>query len=904
MSLEGGIRFGRYRFHHTQGLTRGKQDVRVTPKSLAVLRILLDRSGEVVTRDELFRAVWPDTAVSDAALTTCIQELRRVLADDARRPTYIETVHRRGFRFLPDALAENARSLDRTPHPIPAPTHAPLVGRDLALEELRHALTHARDGRRQTVFVTGEPGIGKTALVDVVLADVTEPVARAECVEHHGAGEAYQPLLDALTRLGTQPRGEVWVAAIRQCAPTWLAQLPALQSLSERQVLHSRAIGSTPERMLRELTDAVEMMSRRSPIVVCLEDLHWSDVSTLDWIVAFARRRQTARVLVIGTFRPGEAVSTSRSPEALAHDLTVAGLGLEIALPRLDAAAVTRYVMARCPPAGGAAPSVDRLATAVYRRTEGNPLFVVNALTDLAVRHVLVEAEGQWTAPDSLDESSLGIPADLRRIIERQIDRLDDADRQLLEVASLAGASCPAAAVAAGASVPLPDVEARFDGLARRHAFLRQTAPVEWPDGTLSGGFEFLHSLYREVLSTRPSPGRRAEVHRLIGTRLEAAYGDRAIELAAELALHFERGLDPGRALTYLQHAAETDRSRSAHHVAEQHYRRALALLERLPASPGRDEREIALRIGLGHVLMQTSGWGAPELDVVYARIRELAATRGSDPPLLSALWNLWIYSITRGELRDARDLADRLSAIAATSGDPDSTLQAHHAQWSTLFTLGDLPEAESHAREGLVLCQSLRRTTLAYGGHDTGVCARVFTARVLALQGRGDAAMEMCDAAERIARELEHPFTLAFTLMHAAAVHESLGDASLCRTDAAEARDLAREHGFNLMLGWATCFLGWAMSHLGEAERGLTLLEEGLAIARATGSVLFEPHLLGLLASAQHTAGRVTEALMSVEEALTVGNRTGERFYAKQLQRLRRELRAEGPPISGPPDT
>lgn len=886
-----GIRFGRYRFHHVQGLTRGRQEVRVTPKSLAVLRHLLERSGEVVTREELFQAVWPDTAVSDSALTTCIQELRRALGDDARQPRYIETIHRRGFRFLSTSLTEGPAAVDRAPASPATPPPGPIVGRESPLEELARAWTLARQGQRQIVFVTGEAGIGKTAVVDTALAQIDERVARAECVEHHGAGEAYQPLLDALTRLCTRADGDTCLASLRQCAPTWLAQLPALQSQSERRGIERRANGSTPERMLRELTDALEVTSSRSPLILCLEDLHWSDVSTLDWIAAFARRREPTRTLVIGTFRPGEASDRTRSPEALARDLAINGLCVEIALPRLDGVAVRRYVLARFPPAARAVRSVNTLATLVHQRTEGHPLFLVNALSDLVVRKVLVEAEGRWSASDTLAEASL--PADVRRTIERQLDRLDETDRALLEVASLTGATCSAAAVAAGAGMAVGDVEARLQSLASRQAFLRPAAPVEWPDGTVSGGFEFLHALYREVLSARPPPARRAELHRLIGTRLEAAHQARAIELATELARHFESGRDFSRAVMYLRHAAETDRGRSALDVAERHYRRALVLLERLPATAERDEREVALRIGLGNVLMQTSGWGHPQVEAAYARVRELSEARGADRALLPALWNLWIYAIARGEVRDARALADRLLEMAKHSTDPQSMLQAHHAQWSTLFALGDFQGTTQHAREGLALCEQVPKATLEYGGHDAGICARVFTARALALESRAADAREMCTTAERLARDLGHPFTLAFTLMHVAAVDETLGDAVACRTHAAEARRVAHEHGFNLMLGWASCFLGWAMSQLGETGEGLKMLDEGLIASRATGSVLFQPHMLGLLAAAQQAAGLVDEARHSLDAALAIAGHTGERFYSSQLGRLERALRS-----------
>jgi DNA-binding winged helix-turn-helix (wHTH) protein len=890
------VRFGRYRFHPTQGLMRGRQEVRVTPKSLAVLRTLAERPGEVVSREELFRAVWADTAVSESALTTCIQELRRALADDARNPKYIETVHRRGFRFL--AGSPEGRALEQVPS-ASSRVVEPVVGRAGALDRIGRALEHARAGRRQVVLVTGEPGIGKSTVVELFLSGLDPDayrVARAECVEHHGAGEAYQPLLEALARLCSHADRQPYLAALRQCAPGWLAQLPALQTKSERLSLQRRAAGTTPERMLRELTDALETMSRYSPIVLCLDDLHWSDASTIDWIASFARRQEPSATLVIGTYRPGEAVGRARSPEALAADLAVRQLCTEISLARLDEPAVREYVMTRFPPREGSDGAIDQLAALMYRRTEGNPLFLVNALTDLISRDVLVNRDDGWMATADLDESSRAVPGDIRRSIEGQIDRLDETERGLLEVASVAGRPCAAAVVAAGADTAETVVESILDALARRHAFVRGGPAVEWPDGTVSATFEFLHSLYRDILSGRLSPARRADLHRRIGARLESAYGPRATEVAAELAVHFERGRDPDRAVRYLQHAAETDRGRSAHGVAERHYRRALDLLVNHPEGRERDEREIGLRVGLGGVLMQTRGWGAPEVEAAYARVRHLTESQGPSKTLFSAFWNLWIFCTTRGRLAEARSFADRLFDLAQQSGDPEWLLQAHHAAWSTLFTVGDLHGAEAHAADGLRLCDGGVRSTLAFGGHDAGICARMFRARTLALGDRGQEAGSACEEAVELARQLDHPFTLAFALMHAAAVHEARGDPHASRWHASQATQVAGDHGFGLMRAWATCFLGWSMTRLGEARHGQTTIEEGVSLARSTGARLWEAHMLGLLASAQIANGLVADATRTVEEAMAMADETGERFYYPQLQKLRLALRSSLP--------
>ena len=242
------------------------------------------------------------------------------------------------------------------------------MGRDAALAQLSHSSALAQTGTRQVVFLTGEPGIGKTALVDAFLSRIGDQngwrIARADCVAQYGAGEAYRPLLEALTRLCRQQDGEHCITLLRRYAPTWLAQLPAFQSPAEFSALQRRSVGVTRDRMLRELTDALEAMSARGPIALCLEDLHWSDASTLDWIASFARRPESAAVLLIGTYRLGETASAAYSPESIADGLRVRALCTEIPLTPLDEQAVIEYLRARFPSAPDAGAALERLALA------------------------------------------------------------------------------------------------------------------------------------------------------------------------------------------------------------------------------------------------------------------------------------------------------------------------------------------------------------------------------------------------------------------------------------------------------------------------------------------------------------------------------------------------------------
>jgi tetratricopeptide (TPR) repeat protein len=691
-----------------------------------------------------------------------------------------------------------------------------------------------------------------------------------------------------------QPGGESFLATLRRYAPTWLAQLPGLQTEAELRALQRRTAGATPDRMVRELTDALDAMSVQLPIVLCLEDLHWSDPATLDWIAYFARRPERARVLVIATYRHEEVSDARRSPQAISSDLVVKGLCSRIALAPLDEAAVIEYVRKRFPARAGADASLEQLARIAYRHTDGNPLFLVNVFNDLFVRGVLVCHDGAWMIQEDVHPDSLGIPLDVHRTIDRQLDRLNEAERRLLEVASIAGASFAAASVSAAAGVAIDDVEATLGALARRKAFVLEERAVTWPDGTSSTGFHFLHALYREVLLARLPVGRRTVIHRLIGTRLEAAFGERTSEIAAELAVHFEQARDAERAIVFFQRAGEADRQRGAHVGAQKHFERALTLLQDVPASRERDALEVTLRIALGAELMATRGWGSPDVAACYATARDLCERVETTPQLFPALWGLWLFYLFRGPLEAAREMAQRLLELAHESGAPALVLQAHHALWATAWSSGDLRTVCAQARAGLKLYEPRRDAPLAptYGNHDPAMCAHAFTARADALAGRTATAARGFDAAIAHARDLDHAFSLAVSLEVAAEVYNLIRDSARARECASEAGAIAREHSFALLLAWASTEEGRALFDLGATERGLTMMAEGVAAARATGSKLHLPFQLALLAETQLRRRLLHQSAQSLDEAFALSECIGERLCVSELHRVRGELR------------
>src|SRR5262245_9912924 len=368
----------------------------------------------------------------------------------------------------------------------------PLVGRQSELTQLQHLFEKALRGERQVVFVTGEAGIGKTTLVDAFLAQLRGRadvrITSGQCVEQYGPGEAYLPLLEATTSLCRAPGGERHIEALQRYAPSWLAQLPGLLEPQAFDRLQQRAPETSRERMLREMAEAAELFAARRGLVLVLEDLHWSDVSTLDWVTYMARRREPAKLLILGTYRPAEALTNSHPLHGVVQELLVRQHCEELRVTPLGEAAIADYLRGRF----GELALPEELTTALARRTDGNPLFVVNVVDDLVRQGAVTEAAGQWIIrEEKVMELAERVPDTLRQLIEQQVERLSAAEQRLLEAASVAGVEFAVAEAAAGLQDDMETLESQCERLARTGQLLQTEGVAEWPDGTLSGRYSF-----------------------------------------------------------------------------------------------------------------------------------------------------------------------------------------------------------------------------------------------------------------------------------------------------------------------------------------------------------------------------------------------------------------------------
>jgi DNA-binding winged helix-turn-helix (wHTH) protein/tetratricopeptide (TPR) repeat protein len=569
-------------------LTLEGKTIPLRPRVFELLCFLVSCAGQLVTKDQLLDAVWQRRFISESVLKDHISDLRQALGDQAQTPRYIETVTRRGYRFIAEvrelieAEAGAGRGLVKV-FAVGAPSETErilFVGREAALEWLEGHWHRALSGERQIVFLCGEAGLGKTALIHRFLNRAATNGAgglRARCVEHFGEGEGYLPLMEALTERCRAAEGQALITALRQWAPTWLLQMRGLLKPADHEALQRELLGTTRARMLLEFCEFFEALTQNTPLVLILEDLHWSDYATLDVLSLLARRADRARLLVIGSYRPSDVVH--HAVVRVRQELGMHGLCSELHLNALSAAEVGRYLNLRL---GGSAVS-DELLQAIYRHSDAQPLFLVNLVDHLIAKQAFKEEGGCLTWATNGSPTDISVPESLKQLMEHQLESFDPEEVRCIEAASVVGAQFSAALVAAALAADVVEVETTCERLARREQWLKPAEVEEWPDGTVAGCYSFLHGLYIAVIYQRLAPAQCARYHWNIGERLSAAYGANRREVAAQLALHFEQARNYEKAVSCLQLAADHMTGRWAFNEALEYLSRASRMVGRLP---------------------------------------------------------------------------------------------------------------------------------------------------------------------------------------------------------------------------------------------------------------------------------------------------------------------------------
>lgn len=443
----------------------------------------------------------------------------------------------------------------------------------------------------------------------------------------------------------------------------------------------------------------------------------------------------------------------------------------------------------------------------------------------------------------------------------------------------------------------MEEIEERCAAFARRGQFVQAGESGEWPDGTMTAGYRFVHTLYQEVLYERLTVARRVRLHGGIGERIEQGYGTRASEVAVELAMHFERGRDYERAVRYLHVAGETAMRRHAHREAVAFFSKGLALLQTLPETPERLQQELTLHIALGPALIMTKGYADPAVEQVYTRARALCPQVGKPLQLVPALQGLWLFSFVRAEHQRAHTLGKQLLVLAQSNHDPILSVEAHQALGASLWLLGELAAAQAHVEQAIALYDPKQRRAFVFlYAHDSGVNSLSVSALALWLRGYPDQALAKLQAALALVQELSHPFSTAFTLYFAAWIYHCRRQRQEAQHWAEEAVAFSSKQEFSFWLAVSNIMRGAMLAQHGQSEAGIEQILRGLVVLRATGAEVMQTYFLALLAEAYEKAGHIEQGLAAVEEALVIVDRTGERFYEAELLRLKGALTLQSP--------
>jgi len=839
-------------------------------KALEVLRYLATRNGEVVPNEELLDAVWPNLHVTPQTLTNVIRELRIALDERAREPRFLHTMHRQGHCLMtsPPTLDGGARVASTI-----------VVGRDDEIRRLEALWRDALTGRSRIAFVTGEPGIGKTTLVDAAVrafADHTPGmrIGRGTCVEQHGRDEAYIPILTALDDLVTGPQGDDALATLRRSAPTWLVQLPWRLTTGDHERLERALMGTTAGRMLREGLALLRLLAGERPLLLVLEDLHWSDLATLDLLAALGRRPLTVPLLVLATYRRVDAVVRDHTVVELARDLRRTGAVDELALSPFDARAVGAYLAARFAPAT----FPPAFCTRLLEHSAGNPLFLSALVDQLLARGAIAAGEGGWRLVGDPETILLELPQSLRDFVMAELAAMDPETREVVEAASVAGPDLGAAEVAAALDRPPDAVERTCEAVARIGRVLRIGDEPDAADGREARRYVFVHAAHRRIVYDQIAPLRRRALHAATAHGLLASAGSDAI--AARLALHFERAGEPAKASEQFERAARHAERRYA-------YRESAAYIRAALGHVGDDvpERAAGLQLRLGALLALVGGFSASATEEAFHRARTLWTAANRPDGLFMAEMALCRLHLARAEIGTARVHSDRLLALR------DSALpgfSVHACCWAgiTASSLGELRRARTLLEEG-------RAAPPAPGliiHHDVHRILRSQLALVLTavgdLPGAAAVGAEALDGSVSANRAADLGHALVQAAECAAFRRDDRAGAAL----AARAITVAEESELPSFLALGR-FYQAAMDGGRPARERLAVMRGALDARHALGDRWQDSVLLTLVAERQLADGDLAGAASTLDEAEAHVARSDERHSESELLRLRGEL-------------
>ncbi len=830
----------------------------------------------------------------------------------------------------------------------PPPKAEPFVAREGELTVLREALAEAAQGRGAAVFVTGEPGSGKSALLAefsrrALTDDPQLVVLWGWCSAVTGRGDPFEPFRLALRMLtgeaetppaarasGAESARRLWrrlpatVASLLDHGPDLVdrfvsgrallsfarrhggvsgEQLRRLEELGRRVEVPSARPGLQAA-LYAQLTAVLGRLAQHRPLLLLLDDLQWIDPASIDLLFHLARGLGERRCLLVGAYREEEAArpapGEARPLLDVVEELLARDSGEQIDLTGGAGRAFVDALLDLEPN-----DLADGFRTRLHGLTSGNPLFTIELLRGMQLRGELRrDAHGRWIALPDLDWDTL--PARVEAVIARRIGHLSPACTELLTAGCVEGEAFAAAVAAAVAGRPLTEAcELLSREAGRQHRLVTATTSLA-ADGRPVAGYRFRHGLFQSFLHQRLDEVERARLHAQVARALLATLPpdpEHRPEAALVLARHFEAAGEFDEAIDHYAGAARHAARLSANAEAVVHLRTALRLLEALPATPARDRRELWLQLALGPPLTAAKGWAPPELEAAYARAQQLLVGLEDDAQLVTALWPLSVFRLGRSEHAQVDELAERMERLAARSGNP--ALLALTPFKVSPFYQGRFAEARG-VFEATSACPDLgmQRELAQRFGMAPAAVGLAYLAEVLWILGLAEAAEERGREALALAESVDHPMTTCYVLGRGCWRAATRGDTGATRRFARDLGRTAGDHGFGAFRLAATFFLHQSSVHDaaadGDAASCLLPMRDAIDAYRAAGTALHRPAFLTFYADACGVAGGVESGLAAVAEALAQAARSGETYFQAETWRVASDL-LRALPSTGP---
>ncbi|MBN1224315.1 MAG: protein kinase, partial [Candidatus Aminicenantes bacterium] len=810
------------------------------------------------------------------------------------------------------------------------------VARDVEMTRLLEFLEKAVTGKGQVVFVTGEAGSGKTALMKEFCRKAQEGypdliIADGKCNAHSGIGDPYLPFREVLGLLtgdveakwkagilSSQMAQRLWkltpsaVEAVLDCGYDLINTFVAGSLLVSRSGLFvspgtdwlvrlkkavERKSELPPDSSLQQsdlfeqYTRTLLSLTRENPILLVLDDLQWVDAGSASLLFHLGRRLGGSRVMVVGLFRSDEVTlgrGEERHPlETVIHELKRDFGDIELELSRSEARTfVDAYIDAE------ANCLDDSFRATLFRHTGGHPLFTVELLREMQDRGMLFKDEkNRWVQSSSLDWNTL--PARVDAVIEERISRLNEKLREILTVASIEGEEFTAEVIARFQEIETRKLIRLLSAdLDRRHHLVSAKGIRQLRSLNLSLYF-FRHILFQRYLYNSLDAVERSHLHAEVGEILEGLFGEQKEEASVQLARHFmEAGLVE-KAVEYLHKAGDRAVRLSANAEAMVHYKNALKLLEELPENPERDQSELNLQLAYFVPVAALRGIGDAEATRAIFRARELCDRIGETPLRFTALVQFAThYAFSRAEYRKALELKDQIVAIAEQTGDPlQKAISSYVTVWSWL-NVGELDKVVEHANRMNATYDPRKHGFLAYlFGFDLGVINRGLGSWALWFLGYPDQARRQIETALEHAHQLGHPHTVAFALVGACELYWFMRDKQGIDRCLDELTQVSNEKGFFYWQAHSVFYQGERSALAGKVSEGIDQMQQGLDKIRTTGILTCFTRLLARLASVCLQTERIEEGLSALEEAIAIKCRFDESYMEAELYRLKGEL-------------